>query len=230
MWDKANLVIELKKVNLCQGKQLILSGVDFSLSTNETVYLFGPNGSGKSSLLKFLYGSLACTGGLGRVFDYELHKPDNEQLTFLRRRLGIMCSDFPLIDDINLEDNLSLILQATDWLDNELRKERISEVLNTVNLSGKALCYPRELSRSECRKAMFARAILNHPGLLLLDEPVAELDSESGEDLLRIIFQYVRVHKIAMLFSTNNKDIPADFPANQLSLEKGKTCYLTTKN
>lgn len=226
MWDKTNFVVEIKKVNLSHNKQVIVSGIDFGLGANETVFLFGPNGSGKSSLLKYLCGSLLSSAGMGRVFDYELHKPDKEKLIFLRRRLGLLSNDFPLIDDINLEDNLSLILRATDWLDSELRKERIAEVLEIVDLTGKAAFYPKTLSRSENRKAMFARAILNNPAILLLDEPTAELDRESSTVLLQIIFQYVRRQKIAMLFSTNNEEIRANFPAAQLRVEKGKTNFI----
>jgi cell division transport system ATP-binding protein len=226
MWDKANFVIELKKVNLSYNKQIVVSGIDFNLRAAETVYLFGPNGSGKSSLLKLLYGALAMGDGEGRVFDYELNKPDRERLPFLRRQLGILNAEFSLIEDINIEDNLALILHATDWLDGELRKERISEVLNLVDLNSKASFYPKEISKAEYRKVMFARAILNNPAILLLDEPVAELDKESAMELLHIIFKYVSSKKIAMVFSTNNIEIVTNFPATQFKMEKGKTSLI----
>lgn len=226
MWDKANFVIELKKVNLLPQKQIFVSPVDFNLGNNQIVYLIGQNGSGKSSLLKLLSGSYPLSQGMGRVFDYELHKPDKTQLPFLRRRLGILNTEFPLIDAINLEDNLELILKATDWLDSEQRKERISEVLNLVTLNNKAHFYPKELSKAECRKGMFARAILNKPAILLLDEPVTELDKESTQELLQIIFQYVQKQKISLIFATNNTEIPAIFPGSHLKIEKGITSFI----
>ena len=156
-------IIELKNVNIYQGKNLVLQDVNLVVNKGEFVYLVGKTGTGKSSLLKTLYGDLALKEGDCPVVGFDLRKMDWKKVPFLRRNLGVVFQDFQLLTDRNVNDNLKFVLRATGWKDERLMDEKIIDVLDKVGLKAKGFKMPFELSGGEQQRVDIARALLNSP-------------------------------------------------------------------
>lgn len=222
MWDKKNYIAEFNELVIYQQKKLILNGISFKIRAGEFIYILGANASGKSSLLKMLMGRLPVVEGEGRLFDFELKKLDRLSLPVLRRRLGILNWDFPLLKHRTLEENLNLVLQATDWQDAAQRQARISQVLELLKLSHLRFAKAESLTQGEQAQALFARSILNQPSLLLIDEIAVGMDPETTENLLSSIYTYAQASQTAVLFATNRPEIPEHFPGKLLRIQNGQ--------
>ena len=123
-------IIEIKHVNIYQGKNLILQDVNLAVQKGEFVYLVGKTGTGKSSLLKALYGDLPITEGECTVVGFNLREMTWKKVPFLRRNLGVVFQDFQLLNDRNVNENLKFVLKATGWKDDKLMDEKIADVLD----------------------------------------------------------------------------------------------------
>ena len=115
-----NSVIELQNVDIYQQKHLVLAQVNLHVRKGEFVFLIGQTGSGKSSLLKVIYGDLHIANGEGKAAGFDLKKLTEKDITFLRRKLGIVFQDFQLLTDRTVEQNLRFVMEATGWKDKNL--------------------------------------------------------------------------------------------------------------
>ena len=215
-------IIELRNVNIYQSQSLILSDVNISIDKGEFVYLVGKTGSGKSSLLKTLYGDLELTHGEGWVVGHNLRKLTWQTVPFLRRNLGVVFQDFQLLTDRNVNENLKFVLKATGWKDEKLMDERISDVLDKVNLKNKGFKMPFELSGGEQQRIDIARALLNSPKLILADEPTGNLDPETSDEIMQLLFHISRDFDTCIVMATHDYMVINKFPARTIKSEKGK--------
>ena len=181
-----NTIIEFKEVDILQKTNIIFQDINFKISTGEFIYIIGKTGSGKSSLLKSLYAELPIKKGSIKVLGCDVEKLGDDNISNLRRKLGIVFQDFQLLTDRTLYDNLLFILQATGWIEKAKRDERIREVLDNVHLENCESKMPYELSGGEQQRATIARALLNHPEIILADEPTGNLDIATGEEILQL--------------------------------------------
>ena len=122
-------IIQITNANIYQSLNLILSDVNLEVEKGEFVYLIGKTGSGKSSLLKMIYGDVNLNEGTASIAGFEIHDMNENQIPFLRRKLGIVFQDFQLLSDRSVNANLQFVLQATGWKDKAKIKDRIKEVL-----------------------------------------------------------------------------------------------------
>jgi len=215
-------IIELKNVKIFQGNNLILSDVNISVDKAEFVYLVGKTGTGKSSLLKTLYGDLELTEGEGWVVGYNLRELDWKKVPYLRRNLGVVFQDFQLLTDRNVNDNLKFVLKATGWKDEKLMDEKIADVLDKVGLKTKGFKMPYELSGGEQQRVDIARALLNSPKLILADEPTGNLDPETSDEIMQLLFQIGRDYGTAIVMATHDYIVINKFPARTIKTESGK--------
>jgi cell division transport system ATP-binding protein len=215
-----NIVIDLTDVSVFQGHNLILSDVDVKIKRGEFVYLIGQTGSGKSSLLKTLYGELGLEKGSGKIAHFDLRELKSSQIPFLRRKLGIVFQDFQLLTDRSVFDNLQFVLKATGWKNEADIRTRIKEVLEKVGLSTKDFKMPHELSGGEQQRVVIARALLNHPEVILADEPTGNLDPKVSDDIMQLLHQ-ISKSDTAVLMATHDYRIIQKFPGRILKCEAG---------
>lgn len=201
---------------------MVLGDVNISIQKGEFVYLVGKTGTGKSSLLKTLYGDLELKEGEGTVVGHNLKGLTWKTVPFLRRNLGVVFQDFQLLTDRNVHDNLKFVLKATGWKDENLMDEKIADVLDKVNLKTKGFKFPFELSGGEQQRVDIARALLNSPKLILADEPTGNLDPETSDEIMQLLFHICRDYETSILMATHDYIVINKFPARTIKTERGK--------
>jgi cell division transport system ATP-binding protein len=215
-------IIELKHVNIYQGNNLILQDVNLNVNRGEFVYLVGKTGTGKSSLLKTLYGELLMNEGEATVTGYNLRDLDWKKVPYLRRNLGVVFQDFQLLTDRNVNDNLKFVLKAIGWKDEKLMDEKIMDVLDKVGLKSKGFKMPFELSGGEQQRVDIARALLNSPKLILADEPTGNLDPETSDEIMNLLFHISRDYGTTIVMATHDYIVIQKFPARTIRTERGR--------
>lgn len=215
-------IVSLRNANIYQGSNLILNNVNFQVGKGEFVYLIGRTGTGKSSLLKTLYGDLYLKEGEGHVAGFDLKGLKWQNVPLLRRNLGIVFQDFRLLTDRNVHDNLEFVLKATGWKDKVLMKEKIENVLSKVGLKNKGFKMPYEMSGGEQQRVDIARALLNNPKLILADEPTGNLDPDTTEEIMQLLFNICRDYHTAFIMATHDYSIIQKYPARVVRIEQGQ--------
>ncbi len=218
----SEIVVQIEHANIYQSGSLILQDVNLNVQKGEFVYLVGKTGTGKSSLLKTLYGELTLTEGVGHVVGFNLKEMDWKKLPFLRRNLGVVFQDFQLLSDRNVNENLSFVLKATGWQDEQLIQQKIDDVLNKVGLQNKGFKMTYEMSGGEQQRVDIARAMLNSPKLILADEPTGSLDPETSDEIMQLLFQIAKVDGTAIIMATHDYMVVNKFPARTLTTEGGR--------
>ena len=182
-----NASITIEAIDLHQMDRQIFSNITLRINKGDFIYLIGETGSGKSSLLKALYGELSVSKGNISIADVNLTNIQQKEIPSLRRKLGIVFQDFQLLTDRTVADNLKFVLKSTGWKNKIEISDRINEVLNDVHLNDVKEKMPYELSGGEQQRAAIARALLNHPEIILADEPTGNLDPEKSEKIITLL-------------------------------------------
>ncbi|MGI8637966.1 MAG: cell division ATP-binding protein FtsE [Segetibacter sp.] len=218
----AESIVSLSDAKIFQGENLILQDVNINVNKGEFVYLVGKTGTDKSSLLETLYGVLPLKEGNGMVAGYDLRQMNWKKVPFLRRSLGVIFQDFQLLTDRNVHENLKFVLKATGWKDNKLMEEKINDVLDKVGLKSKGFKMPFEMSGGEQQRVDIARALLNSPKLVLADEPTGNLDPETSDEIMQLLFQISKDFNTSVIMATHDYIVINKYPARMLKTERGK--------
>jgi len=214
-------IIQLKNVDIFQGKHLVLNDVSFEINAGEFVYLIGQTGSGKSSLLKTLYGDLPLKTGQGVVAGHNLVGLRTKNIPPLRRDIGIVFQDFQLLSDRSVEANLDFVLRATGWNDKEKRNQRIIEVLSLVGMQNKRHKSTFEISGGEQQRVAIARALLNSPKVILADEPTGNLDPRTSEEIMSLLLSLTN-QNTAVLMATHDYQMIHKYANRTLKVSHSK--------
>jgi len=214
-------IINLDHVNVLQRNHLVLSDVSLKVNKGEFIFLIGQTGSGKSSLLKMIYGDLMISQGTGKVVGFELGKIKTAEVPYMRRKMGIVFQDFQLLTDRSVEDNLRFVMEATGWDDQRLMDARLAEVLTEVGLNGKNNKMPHQLSGGEQQRVVIARALINHPEVILADEPTGNLDPDSSVEVMNLLMKISKTGT-AVLMATHDYRMIEKFPSRIIKCENGK--------
>ena len=214
-------LITYTNVEIRQAEQVVLHDVNLHVQNGEMIYLLGKVGSGKSSLMKTFYGALPIAAGEARVLDYDVVHIRRRKLPYLRRRLGIIFQDYKLLTDRSVEENLLFVLRATGWKNKQLMHDHVYEVLKQVGMENKAYKKPYELSGGEQQRVVIARALLNSPEIILADEPMGNLDGETGREIMDLLYSISQAG-ITVLMSTHNINWPELYPGRKWLFENGE--------
>lgn len=208
----SEFVISLQDVIIKRDQDNVLDQVDLMMKGGEFIYLVGRTGSGKTSLLKTIYGDMPLQHGIGHICGHDLSAMNNRKKSNLRRSLGMIFQDFRLFDAWSVYDNLDFVLKATSWGNKKKRKMRIIEVLNDVALSDKINKKVVNLSGGEKQRLAVGRALLNHPKLIIADEPTGNLDPETSDEILYLLTNINKEQKTAVLLATHDYRLIQKFP------------------
>jgi cell division transport system ATP-binding protein len=211
-------VLSLKNVNIYQEGKAILSDVNLEVTHGEFIYIIGKTGSGKSSLLKTLYAELPLTEGEGTIVDFDLATLTEDDIPFLRRKIGIVFQDFKLLPDRTVKDNMLFVLKATGWTDQAEMDAKIDEVLDKVSMKDFASKMPHQLSGGEQQRVAIARALLNDPEFILADEPTGNLDPQTSIEVMEVLRKINATGK-TIIMATHNYALLMKFPSKTLKCE-----------
>jgi cell division transport system ATP-binding protein len=217
----SNPIINIEGVDLHQRNHKVFSNITLKIEKGEFLYLIGETGSGKSSLLKALYGELAIDAGNLSIADIDLTKIKQKEIPALRRKLGIVFQDFQLLTDRTVEENLSFVLKATGWKNKKEIADRIDEALESVHLNGVKDKMPYELSGGEQQRAAIARALLNHPEIILADEPTGNLDPAKSEKIIELLKE-INTKGTTILIATHDYSIIKKYNARTIKCDEQK--------
>lgn len=226
--ENGDNIIFLNNAKIVQKSFMVLNNVNLNIQRGRFCYLIGKTGSGKSSLLKVLYGHLPLKEGTGNVAGYKLETLRAGDIPNLRRKLGIVFQDFQLLTDRNVEKNLKFVLEATGWTEKHKIDERIDEVLSSVGMKTKKHKMPHQLSGGEQQRIAIARALLNHPQLILADEPTGNLDPETSNDIMTLLKRVAQENNCAVVMATHDYHMIQNFPGEAIKCEDGIVSVMNT--
>ncbi|WP_229330030.1 cell division ATP-binding protein FtsE [Flavobacterium ammonificans] len=221
-------ILSLRNATIYQEGRIILSDVNLEVKQGEFIYVIGKTGSGKSSLLKTLYADLELKEGAGHIVDFDLATLKEDDIPFLRRKIGIVFQDFKLLPDRSVKDNMLFVLKATGWTDTPEMLQKIDEVLDKVGMKDFATKMPHQLSGGEQQRVAIARALLNDPELILADEPTGNLDPQTSAEVLEVL-RKINENGKTVLMSTHDYALLVKFPFKTLKCEDAKIFEVVQK-
>jgi cell division transport system ATP-binding protein len=185
-------VIEFRGVSkVYDAGDVGLDRVTFEIKHGEFLFLVGHTGSGKSTVMRLLIRELEATQGKVRVAGRDLHELSRRRVPFYRRNIGVVWQDFKLLPNRTVYDNVAYALQVTGRGRREIR-DKVPDILRLTGLATKLHNYPDQLSGGEQQRVSIARAFVNHPPLLLCDEPTGNLDPETSIGIMQLLYRINR--------------------------------------
>lgn len=220
-----SVVVDVKDVckNFSLGKEevKVLKELDFQIKKGEFVSLMGPSGSGKSTLLYLIGGLDAPTTGTIKINDKELKlMKDKEESIMRRREIGFVFQFYNLIPNLNVEENILLPI-LLDGKSTKKHKEKLDEILDLVGLSDRRKHTPRELSGGQQQRVAIARALISEPDLILADEPIGNLDSVTGTEIMEL-FQRINKEKNKTIVQVTHSESAAEYGTRTIRLKDGR--------
>jgi cell division transport system ATP-binding protein len=197
-----------------------LERVTFGVTRGEFVFLVGATGSGKSTLMRLLIKEIQQTEGTISVAGHDLARIPRRKVPFYRRNIGVVFQDFKLLPSRTVYENVAYALQVTGGTRREIR-DKVPDILRLTGLSTKLHNYPDQLSGGEQQRVSIARAFVNHPPLLLADEPTGNLDPETSIDIMRLLYRINRTGT-TVLVATHDQAMVDKMRRRVLELSGGR--------
>src|SRR5699024_5251472 len=196
-----------------------LNGIDIGIDQGEFVYVVGPSGAGKSTFIRLIYREVKPTHGTIIIDDTALSTLKKMKVPFLRRNVGVVFQDFKLLQKLSLYENIAFALEVIEESPRNIRK-RVMDVLELVGLKNKARFIPDELSGGEQQRVSIARAIVNHPKIVIADEPTGNLDPDTSWEIMRI-FEEINAKGTTLIMATHSKEIVNTVKKRVIAIEDG---------
>jgi cell division transport system ATP-binding protein len=214
-------IVELRDVTkVYSGGHVALERASMRVEGGEFVFIVGPTGCGKSTLIKLLIRELEPTSGEVLVAGRDIARLPEEKIPHLRRRVGCVFQDFKLLPNRTVYDNVAYALQVIGSPRGEIRSQ-VPEILRMVGLSTKTHSYPDELSGGEQQRVSVARAFVNHPPLLLADEPTGNLDPVTSIGIMQLLYRINRTGT-TVLVVTHDREMVDKMRRRVVGLEEGR--------
>ena len=196
-----------------------LRHVSFSLDKGEFVFVVGPSGSGKSTVVRLLLKEIEPTRGRIVVGGRDLGRLRRSKVPRLRRNIGCVFQDFKLLPRRTAAENVAYALKVQGESRAAIRR-KVPEVMNVVGLAAKMDSYPDELSGGEQQRVSIARAVVNHPPLLVCDEPTGNLDPDTSVGIMQLLYRINRAGT-TVLMATHDREMVDKMRRRVLALEDG---------
>ena len=207
-----------KYVTDAQGLLTILDNIDFTITRGDSVAITGASGSGKSTLLGLMAGLDIPSAGKVSIDGISLFDLDEDGRARLRAaKIGFVFQSFELLPNLTALENVMLPLE----LQNQAAREPAEQLLRSVGLSNRFKHYPATLSGGEQQRVCIARAFVQHPSLVLADEPTGSLDTVTGERIIELMFEMQRMSQNTLILVTHDLHL-AKRCKRQLVLEQGR--------
>ena len=211
-------ILALKNVTIYQENNPVLSNINLEVSPGEFIYIIGKTGSGKSSFMKTLYADLPLTEGDAHIVGFDLATLKEDDIPFLRRKIGIVFQDFKLLPDRSVNENMLFVLKATGWNDITEMQSKIDEVLDKVDMKAFSSKMPHQLSGGEQQRVAIARSLLNDPEVILADEPTGNLDPQTSVEVLEVL-RKINANGKTIIMATHDYALLMKFPSKTLKCE-----------
>jgi cell division transport system ATP-binding protein len=214
-------IIELRDVTkVYPGGHMALDRVSLAVDRGEFVFLVGPTGCGKSTLIKTLIRDEAATDGSVHIAGRDIGALPEKKIPQLRRNIGTVFQDFKLLPDRTVYDNVAYALQVIGASRAQIRTQ-VPETLRLVGLSTKLHSYPDQLSGGEQQRVSIARAFVNHPPLLLADEPSGNLDPVTSIGVMQLLY---RINKTGttVVVVTHDREMVDNMQRRVIELYEGR--------
>jgi cell division transport system ATP-binding protein len=197
-----------------------LQGVSFTIEKGEFVFVVGASGSGKSTVVRLLLKEIEPTQGRIVVGGRDLGRLKRSKVPLLRRNVGCVFQDFKLLPNRTAAENIAYALRVQGQSSSDIRK-KVPEVLNLVGLAHKMNSRPEELSGGEQQRVSIARAFVNHPPLLVCDEPTGNLDPDNSVGIMQLLYRISRTGT-TILMVTHDREMVDKMRRRVIALEHGK--------
>jgi cell division transport system ATP-binding protein len=214
-------VIELREVTqVYPGGHVGLDRVTLAIDRGEFAFVVGPTGCGKSTFIKLLIREVEPAAGQVLIAGRDIVAMPESRVPFLRRRIGTVFQDFKLLPNRTVYDNVAYALQVTGGSRGDIRR-KVPEIIRLVGLQSKIHNYPDQLSGGEQQRVSIARAFVNHPPLLLADEPTGNLDPETSVGIMQLLYRINRTGT-TVLVVTHDRDMVDKMRRRVIALEAGR--------
>jgi cell division transport system ATP-binding protein len=197
-----------------------LDGLSFVIEKGEFVFVVGASGSGKSTMIRLILKEMEPTEGKIIVGGRDLGRLKGSKVPLLRRNVGCVFQDFKLLPNRTASENVAYALKVQGESRNSIRR-KVPEVLSLVGLSHKGESYPDELSGGEQQRVSIARAFVNHPPLLICDEPTGNLDPDTSVGIMQLLYSINRTGT-TILMVTHDREMVDKMRRRVIALEDGK--------
>ena len=197
-----------------------LDNISLKIEKGEFVFLVGPSGSGKSTFLKLVINEEDPTEGIININSRDLGKLKDNDVPYLRRKIGFVFQDFRLLYDKTVAENITFALRVIEASDREIRTQ-LTSVLKQVGLEGKEDSYPNQLSGGEQQRVALARALATRPPIIIADEPTGNLDAETAKGIMDTLYE-INAKGTTIVVVTHDQNIIRSSNKRVIALEKGK--------
>ena len=213
-------MIRFEKVTKIYGTDtVVLKDISFEIKKGEFVSIVGKSGAGKTTIIRLILGLEKPTYGKVFFFDHDLSTLSDSQIQKLRRRVGGIYQDYKLLTNKTVYENMSYIMAVEGRSNDEILKE-VPRVLEMIGLDQKLDNFPRELSGGEQQRLAIARALVNHPDIIIADEPTGNLDPYNTYEVMSLLEQ---IHKSGktILLATHDREIVNKIGKRVITIDSG---------
>jgi cell division transport system ATP-binding protein len=214
-------IVEMRRVTkVYPGGHVGLEHVSLRVDRGEFVFLVGPTGCGKTTLIKTLIRELQPTEGEVLIAGRDIASLSDKKVPQLRRRIGTVFQDYKLLPSRNVYDNVAYALQVIGASRSEIRR-KVPDALRLVGLADKVKSFPDQLSGGEQQRLSVARAFVNHPPLLLADEPTGNLDPNTSIGIMQVLYRINRTGTTVVVV-THDREMVDKMRRRVIALQDGR--------
>lgn len=218
-------MLEVKNLKKKFGGNLVLKGIDLKVEKGDKIAIIGPSGCGKSTFLRCINGIEKPTSGQ-IIFDTSLINYNND-LSNIRRKIGMVFQQFNLFPHLTVEKNITLAPVKLKTMTEQEAQKKARELLSLINLSDKRNSYPHELSGGQQQRVAIIRALIMNPDIILFDEPTSALDPEMVGEVLELI-EEIAQKGMTIIIVSHEMNFVKKIANKVIFMDKGKISYSGT--